>query len=145
MALEGGSSSDASAPPPPPSPPPPTVTRDRRERKLEPPAGVLADSSRRSGRADGPQYHRPKCVRHCEAHYEARSAALFFSRARFASPRVNRSTESPWLPLRPSPPELRSSSAAHEDRGLRGEACAKNTSRVGYSYTIHFSVRAFGD
>jgi len=34
--------------------------------------------------------------------------------------------------------EVRSSSAAHEDRGLRGEARAKNTIRVGYSYTISF-------
>ena len=34
--------------------------------------------------------------------------------------------------------EVRSSSAAHEDRGLRGEARVKNTIRVGLSDTYSF-------
>jgi hypothetical protein len=146
MALDGASSGDASAPPPPPSPSPPPSTRDRRVRKPRATTSWRTRRlSRRSGWANGSRDLRLKCLRHREAQREARRRRALLLSGVLRCPSGQPKHGEPMVDTVSSQAQVRSWSTAHEDRGLRGEARAENTVRVGYSDTHAFSVRAFGD
>jgi hypothetical protein len=135
MALDGASSGDASAPPSPTAPPPPSSTRDRREREPRATSWRTRRPSRRSGRANDPRDLRRKCLRHREAQREAwrRRALLLSGALRFPSGQPKHGE-----PMLNTASFLGGGALAvrgARGRGLRGEARAKNTIRVRYSYT----------
>jgi len=85
----------------------------------------------------------PKCLRHREAQREVRRrpALLLSDALRFVSGEPMH--REPMVNTASSQAEVRSSSAAHEDRGWRGEARAKSTIRVRYSDTHRASNPSF--
>jgi hypothetical protein len=132
---------NASVPPPPPSRRPSVNTRERRERKPRATSWRIRRLVTTLCRVNGPRDLRPKCLRHREASARLREArrrrALHFSGAlRFPSGQPTHGKPMVNTASFPSGGAL----VVHGARGpwFAGEARAKNTIRVGYSYTISF-------